>query len=73
MLLYNVYKNLGNKNKPDWSETPILSGKSDSETGEELLSKFGDTIVDYNFFRNETTMVMACDAIVVELMEIEGE
>lgn len=73
MLLYNVYKNLGNKNKPDWPENPILNGKSDCETVEELLSELGDNIADYNLFANEATLVLACDAIVVETMEIEGK
>lgn len=76
MILYSVYKNLGNKNKPDWSETPILSGKSESqsESPAELLNELtGDNIADYMVFANEATMVMACDAIVVETMEIEGE
>lgn len=73
MLLYCVYKNLGNKNKPNWSGSPILSGKSDCETVEKLLTEFGEHIADYMVFANEATMVIACDAIVVETMEIEGE
>ena len=73
LILYSVYKNLGSKNEPNWSETPIHEGLSEQNSIADLLSELGGHIDNFNVTHNEATTVIYNDEIVVDAMEIEGE
>ena len=70
MILYSVYKNLGSKNEPDWSETPIhVWGPSEQNSLADLLSELGGHIDNFNVTHNEATTVFSNDEFVVDALD----
>lgn len=70
MILYSIYKNLGSKNEPEWSETPIHEGLSEQNSISDLLSELGGHIVNFNVSHNEATTVISNDELVVDALEV---
>ena len=64
---YVVYKNLGSRSEPDWSETPVLRGLTKHDNIADLLTDLGDIAVDFNVTHNEDKTLIANDIIVVEV------
>ena len=73
MILYSIYKNLGSKNEPNWSETPVHEGLSEQNSIADLLSELGGHIVNYKVTQNEATTLISNDDIVVDALEIDSE
>ena len=73
MILYSVYKNLGSKNEPDWSETPIHEGLSEQNSIADLLSELGGHIDNFNVAHNEATAVISNDDILLNVLEVDSE
>jgi len=77
MILYSVYKNLGSKNEPDWSETPLHEGLSEQKTIHGLISELGsnsDTfrfLVNYKLIENEATTIVSDSRFVVDALIVD--
>jgi len=80
MILYSIYKNLGSKNEPDWSETPIHEGLSDQKTIHDLITELGGNsgrfdyfLVNYKVSQNEATTVVSDSEFVVDALIVDTE
>ena len=77
MILYSIYKNLGSKFEPEWSETPLHEGLSETNTIHDLITELGGNsgsfdyfLVNYKVSQNEATTVISDSQFVIDALEV---